>query len=310
MIETILGRRYERLLLLSAPLTLVAIVVLFVVIAVDSQKDRVRARCLETAADALAENLALLQKTWDEVKPAKPATKDYYWGGTYKRAIERTWIYGLHAGTDCYRTMDAETDARYRSSPTELIAKLREEAKVLSSAPLEYLGIELPDKATINIFGTSIKIGVLTFVQVLQFVLAPLLILWTGSLYNTRYRETRLIGAAESLTQVFPHSINIYPSGQFQPLRKKNWLLAHQHHVISSLYCLTRIALLLVFVGPPVVLYALSLYFLNSERLLILFVGLTVVGFSLAPVLIEAMPWHFWKVFPPPSEGRQASTNL
>ena len=263
MNESTLGRRYERLLLFTAPITVAAFIVLFVAVGADSQKDWVQARCYESAANVVATNLGVLEKVWDKTKFAR---NDPLWSIDYKSAISRTWIYGLDVRSECYKTMERETERRYRASPSEIIATLQQDSKSLLGTPLQLYGIELPDRATIDVFGTSIKIGLVTFAQALQLVLAPLLILWLGSLYNTRYRESILIGSATSLAQVFPHSINIYPAGQFPPIRKQNWLLSHQPHVTALVYCLVRIMLVTLFVGPPVTLFLLSLYYLHPEQ--------------------------------------------
>jgi len=180
--------------MLVAPLTLAALVVLFIAIASESQKDRVQARCLQLAADVLTQRESQLNSLWEKAKPIKSG----YWGGDYKLEITTAWIYELHVGSECYKLMEQQTESRYRASPAEIISKLRQDATALNATPLQFYGVDLPDRATINFFGTVISIGLMTFTQILQIALAPLLILWLGSLYNTRYRETRLIGTADS----------------------------------------------------------------------------------------------------------------
>jgi hypothetical protein len=298
MTESTLGRRYERLILLTAPITIATFIVLFVAVGAHWQKDWVQARCYEAAADVIAAKLPVLEESWKKQKPIKNET---YWGIDYKLEISKALIFGLHAGNDCYRMMDEELVQRYRAPPAEIVETLRKDSKTLLKTPLQIYGIELPDRAQIDVLGTSIKIGLVTFAQALQLVLAPLLILWLGSLYNTRYRESLLIASATSLAQIFPHSINIYPAGRLPPVRKHSWLLSRQPLFVALMYCSVRIALVILLIGPPIILYLLSLYYLHPEQYVVTsyIVGSVVVLFGAGPLMVEAMPWHFWKIFPP-----------
>jgi len=295
-----LGLRYERLLILAGPLTLAAFVVLFVAVASDTQNDRIQARCYQATADTLNANSKTLSELWDK---EKPVTKSEYWGIDYRSRIAQTLIDGLiraGPGIDCYDAMKAEIDKRSRASPSEIVEKLRHDAKALLSTPLQLYGIELPEQATINLLGTNIKVGLLPFTQVLQLVLAPLLILWLGSLYNTRFRESILIGSAANLADIFPHLINIYPSGQIPPMRKPNWLRQNVPNIVAFLYFATRVSLLTIFVAPPVVVYIFSLYYLHSDQYIVVsfILGTAVAIFGFAALLVEGLPWHYKKIFP------------
>ena len=229
----------------------------------------------------------------------KPITGSQYWGIDYRYAMQMNLISQLRPGTDCYDIGQKEIDIRYRASPSEIISNLRAEAKKLLSTPLQLYGIELSEKATIGVMGTTITVGVLSFAQMLQIVLAPLLVLWFGSLYHTRYRETLLISSSANVAEIFPHIINVYPAGHYPQLRKPNLWQNHFPKFLSFMYFATRTALVSIFVIPPVVLYLLSLYFLHSDQYLLNFLlGAVVAVFSLAPILVEALPWHCSKVFP------------
>ena len=59
-----IGLRYERLLLLSAPLSLACILVAFIAIASDFSKDKMDADCREKAAVIFEKNLDELNAQW------------------------------------------------------------------------------------------------------------------------------------------------------------------------------------------------------------------------------------------------------
>lgn len=292
-----LGRRYERILLLAAPIAFATLVVLFIAIASDTQNDRVQARCFTQAADILLDKKELLDKEWQKAVPVK---KSGYWAGTYKLAIQTAFIYGMNVGNACYRMMDEQIDTRYRASPEQIIEKLRQDSAALMNTPLQFYGVEMPEKAKISILGTDIKIGLMTFTQILQIVLAPILLLWLGSLYNTRYRETLLIGSAKELSDIYPHSINIYPCGHFLELRKPTKWKHHIPKFFAFSYFCVRSVLLTVFIAPPIVAYLLSLYFLNSDQNAGVFIvlGFLIGTFGLTNIFAELFPWHYRKVFP------------
>lgn len=214
-----LGKRYERLLMLSAPITLVVFLVFFVTMASDNQKDRFQARCYAVAADALSEKKDILNSQW---KTDQPVIQSEFWGSSYKYELKMIFLDTFSVGK-CYRVLLDELDKRYRKSPADIIEGFRNDVKTLRGGPLEFYGIELPEKAKLNIFGTGISIDLITLIWLLQLALAPILLLWLGSLYNTRYRESIFIGKASDITSIFPHTINVYPVYKFKAIRKKNW---------------------------------------------------------------------------------------
>ena len=144
-----------------------------------------------------------------------------------------------------------------------------------------------------------------TLARVMQVVLAPLLLLWLGSLYNTRHRESLLIGRMKDVSALYPHLINVYPvvlrgNTAWDPPRKKSWskyvLLVFG---MPAIYALIRIALLLIFVGPPVAFYWLSIFLVGETAYSPFFLGMGVVVFlfTMAVLICELLPWHVSKKF-------------
>lgn len=160
----------------------------------------------------------------------------------------------------------------------------------------------MPEKAKIELFGVVIMINILTLAQVLQLTLAPILILWLGSLFNTRYRETILIEGASSISELHPHCINIYLNAKIPELRKRSKFGYYLRLVYPYIPTIFRILLLSIFVVPPTALYCASLFYLGSEEYNFLSVGAGFLVFSFAFVNLfsEVNLWHSGKTFPGP----------
>lgn len=295
---TTLGRRYERLLFLSAPLSLGSILTLFVVFATNSQAERSTARCYESAASLLEVGRPTLEDAWKELSTKKrsPSAQIEY---TY---TVRKMLIDVSLGKACWTLLLSEAERRTRFAPIELISTLREDAKRLLAIPVKYSGVEIPEKATIGLLGTKVSIDLKLFILLLQVVLAPLLLLWLGSLYNTRYRESLLIGEAKRVTEVFPHLVNVYPAVRYPEPRRRSYVQPYLSHVFGLMYALTRIALLSLFVGPPVGTYIAGVLIGNEQPYATVFyASAALVGiFWLALVLCELFPWHYGKTFPGP----------
>lgn len=293
-----LGRRYERLLFFAAPLSLLCLVLLFVAIATNSQQDRLSARCFTLAVAAIGLHKADLDKSH---KGLTPRSNGLPVDLSYKLDLQKVVIDSF-LGSNCYRILQEQVDRRYLQSPDTILEALRREAAKLASGPISFRGIELPEKATISFFGTEIRIELMTFVQLLQLGLAPLLLLWLGSLYATRYRETLLVGTARSLSEIFPHIANMYPAVRYPQPRKRTYVQQYLPQVFNLLYALIRIGLLLIFVAPTAVAYIAGIFLLESTELPVLFYGLaTMVGiFTFVLLLAELLPWHYAKTFPGP----------
>ncbi|MBI1773355.1 MAG: hypothetical protein HYR68_13605 [Burkholderiales bacterium] len=204
-----LGLRYERLLLLAAPILLISLIVLFIALTSHSDTDQITANCLNSAASEIEKDLPSLTKNWEKGNPSH----DKYWAIDYKHAIRTVFIFA-HLNPVCNDRIDTELEKHSQKEPKEIVAAFNVEIKKitaqLESRPFKAFGVEIPEKATINILGTNIKISAMVFAQLCQIALTPILILWLGSLYNTRYRETLQIANAKEITEIFPHCINIY----------------------------------------------------------------------------------------------------
>ena len=101
-------------------------------------------------------------------------------------------------------------------------------------------------------FGTEIVLELVTLARALQIALGPILILWLGSLYNTRHRESLYIGKSTDIRQVFPHLINVYPVGVILPeLRRRSWIGYYRPAGLAVLFWTVRAALVSLFIGPP-----------------------------------------------------------
>ena len=74
MTLSILGRRYERLLLFAAPLSFATLLILFVVFATETQKERSTARCYESAASLLEAKYELANSAWVDFVTKKKST--------------------------------------------------------------------------------------------------------------------------------------------------------------------------------------------------------------------------------------------
>ena len=293
-----LGRRYERLLFFAAPLALASILTLFVVFASNTQIERSTARCYESAASLIETKKDEADEAWNLYAKSKTSTAakiDY----VFKL---RKILIDTRLGSSCWAIVIEEVELRALDGIEALMTSLRTDSKRLFATPVRYPGVELPEKATVSLLGTAATIDLQLFVSMLQVVLAPLLLLWLGSLYNTRYRESLLIGRAKLVTEVFPHLINVYPAVRYPEPRRRSYFKPYLSHLFAVMYTLTRVALLLMFVGPIVAAYIASVVLADAGSYTsLLYVLAGVVGvFTLALILCELFPWHVGKTFPGP----------
>jgi len=292
------GRRYERLLFFAAPLALASILTLFVVFASNTQVERGTARCYEAAASMMDAKRDQADEAWNTYVKRKrsSAAKIEYVYSLRKLLID------TRLGSSCWNVVLDEVERRSSNGIEAFVSSLRADSKRLFAAPVRYPGVELPEKATIGLLGTKALIDLQLFISMLQIVLAPLLLLWLGSLYNTRYRETLLIGRAKLVTEVFPHLINVYPAVRYPEPRRRSYIKPYLSHLFAAMYAITRICLLSVFVGPIVAAYIASVLLVDAGpyALLLYVLAAGVAVFSLALLLCEFLPWHFGKTFPGP----------
>lgn len=300
MIGAVLGKRFERLLFFTAPISLAAIVVCLVAIASSRQKERIEARCLRQLSDVVESNAGEL------AKKRKAAGRNEYRLLNYRLELQRKWIYGSDVLSDCYDPMAAELEKdQYKQEPQDLVQTLRDRAAALDKTPLSVYGITLPKDATLDLYVTKITIELELLTRVLQVVLLPVLLMWLGSLYATRYRESIAISKTSSLAEVFPHIINVYPAFDMPSVRKRSLLAPYVKPFACFVYTVTRLALLAAFVGPPVVAYLFSLYLGASQNLSLWHIagGFLVGMFALVVMIAELLPTHARKVFASPIRG-------
>lgn len=291
-----LGKRYERLLFFTAPISLAVIMVCLVALASTQQKERVEARCYLDAVDVFSKKEGDLESEWN-----KANKKDVFWYLNYKLKVSKIWIYENEVH-DCYGFIDQKIEEFHKLPPVEMLSELNSRANKLKQIPISMYGVSLPKDATIDLFVTKITVDFLTLTGVLQIVLLPVILLWLGSLYSTRYREGLTVAQASSLVQVFPHVINMYPAFDLPSVRKRNILAPFAKPIACLIYALIRVGLLLIFIFPPVFSYLYSLYISASEKFSVFYfvAGVVVFIFFLTTIFAEFLPFHYKKIFPDP----------
>lgn len=301
MIGIEIGKRYERLLFFTAPISLAAIVVCLVAIASTKQDERVQARCYAEASSVFRASLPSLEAHWNKTK-----RKNDFWYIDYWSKLSHIWIEG--SGVDgCYGIVRDKIKELERSEPSKIVQSFEDERAKLSKLPLSVYGITLPNDASVDLLLTKITINLLTLSKILQVVLLPVILLWLGSLYTTRYRESIIVARAGSLTDVFPHIINLYPAFDMPSVRKRSWIAPHFKEIMSFIYAITRIALLSIFILPPIAAYLYSLFLIGEQNFSIpyLIAGIVVGIFAFTTLIAELLPAHVSKVFPDPTKERQ-----
>lgn len=296
-----MGRRFERLLFLAAPLAVASLLVVFVALASDQQEERKRARCLRSAADAIN----LYEGDLNEARRGKRVVIEGMEATAYWLALRFALIPWEVRNPGCLEHFPRLGIADKILEPKALIEKARKEATELDGRPLALYGIELPDKATLSLFGTVIKMDLTTLVRVMQIALGPILILWLSSIYQTRHRESLLIGRMRDVSTLYPHLVNVYPvvprgDPAWESPRKKSWTkFFYLKFGVPAFFALIRISLLSVFLGPPVAFYAFSVYLLRGDAFSTAFLAMAflVNVFAVATAFCEFLPWHLKKRF-------------
>ncbi|RZJ13202.1 MAG: hypothetical protein EOP39_01625 [Rubrivivax sp.] len=284
----------------SAPLAFACLLALFVAIATDQQEDRRNAKCLRAIADAIEEHKGDLQsvRAGHSVKIRGHDVTNYELATAFTLTPIKT--------KDCEDFFKKSlTVAERMESPDKIIEKLNQVISKLEKLPLKYSGIQFPEVATINILGTPAQMELVAFVRVIQVALGPLLLLWLGSLYNTRHREVLNIGHMRDVKSLYPHMINVYPvlliqKGYRIEPRKRNWpAYFGMKYGVPSLYATVRTVLLAIFIAPPVSFYLISIYLLSTGLYSNIFLvsGIAVSCFALVNFFTELVPNHFYKVF-------------
>jgi hypothetical protein len=273
--------------------------VAFIAVASEAVTDRKNADCYDKAALLVEKNKQDLETKWNQ----REKIGKVEFANEYVSALADYMIYGLGYSCDYHIGTQNTNDA---VSPGEFANKLRLEASKIrqesAKKPVRSYGIEMPEKVKIEFFGIGITINIFTLAQVLQLTLAPILVLWLGSLFNTRYRETILIESAASISELFPHCINIYLNWKMPELRKRSKLGYYLKIAIPYTPTVFRILLLSIFLVPPTVLYCASLFYLGSGDYIVLsfMAGFLVACFTLVNLVSKINPWHSGKTFPGP----------
>ena len=257
------------------------------------------ARCLEIAVETFQKNDAQLNSKWDQYQAEKKRQK--YFVNEYAYELKKVWISpGIDSG--CHKDIEPFLEQGADTPPSGFVKNLARRANELKNTPLQFRGIEIPQKADVGILGTNIKINFDSLAAALQISLAPLLVIWLGSLYNTRYRESLLIGKSNDISFMFPHLINIYPAIDLPSLRKRSYLALWlpPASVICTIYLLIRLCLISFVIGPPVTCYLISLFLLPIEGIVwVSFASGALVGiFAFSVLIAEVLPWHAMKIFP------------
>lgn len=291
------GKRYERLLLSSAPLAIGSTFLLFTSYASITFGSSEDARCYEVASETIQSNIDELESAFQSYIDNKGNGSSY---NPYKFDLQLAWIEpSIYEGC---RSLTDEIESSGTTPPADLAASYRRKSAELRERPLEAHGVSIESQTVVTVLGTNINVKLESLTLALQIALAPLLILWLGSLYHTRYRETMSISQATSLTDVFPHLINVYLVGEFPELRKRSkfalWL--HPRSLITIFPTLLRVLLITAVMIPTVGFYISSLYLIPTENLTgwHFFLGSVVLLHSVTVVGIEFAPKHATKIFP------------
>jgi hypothetical protein len=259
-----------------------------------SEKAEVKtADCYGRARVLVMDDISIYRKLWSE----EGQEKRYPWT-KYQERIINDFI----RNSGCWDTLKALEDKIYRDHPDDLMVFLDSEVKKVDYNSLSYYGVDIPDKATVGVFGTKIKIGFRVFIQSLQVALVPILVIWIGSIYQTRFRELQTVVKADDVSLTFPHIINMYPIGYFPSMRKKNFLARHADKIWGFFYLIIRWVYVSIVIVPPIVFFLAGLYYaslLNSQfapAILWFIIGLFVAMLGLGVFVVEF--FAFYKVFP------------
>ena len=302
-----LGKRIERLLMLAGPLAFFCLLFLFISYSNTAQIETQIVERLRFAADAVFENISELENKYKLIKQAPKNLQDFnrtaynfQLKNIVLQADRSTRSLSSLGGYAAYsETISPRIVSKGDQPPRQFVISLIEEAEKLRKTRPTSLGIELPEKAKISVFGTDINIETSTYLTLMQVSLAPVLILWLGSIYVTRYRESLLIKDAKSISDLFPHIINIYPIGKIPDLKKRSWIKYYSRYLIFLIYFLLRVLFLLIFIGVPVTAYVGGSYlqFNIDSNIYPMLLGALVALISCPLILVKLLPFHFVKIF-------------
>lgn len=260
MLAISIGQRYEKLLFWAAPITLATVAVLLIQLGYQVSKPINEARCIVFALERFEERLPNLNRSYEVLKRRNTATRIELYKGEFEIAL---LSHPKPQGCDKY--FDAYLAANIRKSPSDIFKDLAETEKRLRESPVSLFGIEIPQATQFNLAGNTLKAPVPLLALVAQIALLPIMLLWLGSLYHTRFREAVLVNRASTIAQVFPHLINLFPVGKLDSPKKREMLVAHQATIIGLFFSFLRFSLLTVFILPPTAAYVWSLWISANE---------------------------------------------
>jgi hypothetical protein len=303
-----LGRRIERLLIFAGPIAFLCCVFLLVSYSTSTQEENKISSQLILASDRLANKIKELETKYQAIRGAGSSSMKELRTEIYFNSVRYTVLFDeLNTISDIsgrnFSSLNQTIPPRLKAlglrSPAEIITAFTDEAHELRKNKKLVFGIQLPEKAKISVLGTDFVIQSDVYVTLMQITLAPVLILWLGSIYVTRLREVILIHSAKHLSLLFPHLINLYPVGKILELRKRSWAAYYSRYLVYFLFSMIRICALLVFIGPAVGPYLLGSYLqFNIDNNIYPLVLAGIVAFiALFSVFVELIPAHFTKSF-------------
>lgn len=248
------GKRFEKLLFLSIPITLAAFFVLLVSSSSNLKIENSPLNCFQDFAVALTKNAAEIDESW---KFSQPITQSKYWGGDYKYELTKALI-SIKNYSFCYDLLNSVLQQQFKRSPKDFLEMISKKIEELQKSPHNFAGFEIPKIIKLNFFSAEFKINVSDFTKIIQILLAPIFLLWLGSLYNTRYREIIEIEKIENLSKVFPHALNLFHVSYFKINRSKYKTLLYFPNFVFFVYATTRVIFLALFVLPSVFSYLYS----------------------------------------------------
>lgn len=295
-----LGKRYERLSFFSGILSFMCIAILLTAIAITDQKDKNKniVKCMGVATVVLEKNNTQLQIEYDIFQTSRKFSKNS--PNLYKWKLYDTWISpGFDSG--CHELIREYLEKYSELSAKNIIDKFNEEIELNKKQPLQVKDIKIESNAKIELLGAKIFISLESLVTAFQIATGPMLLLWLGSLYNTRFRETKLISKITNITGIYPHLINVYPVVNLPSLRKwsKVAYKITPSEFAGLIYSLIRAFLVILIIMPAVgsYIYGLIILPMNDSIPVSYIMGSWIGITTFAVIIVELMPWHVYKVF-------------
>jgi len=280
-----LGRRIERIFYLGAVLIAICLAQVYLVTTVVYVKSQ-NPLGLRVVANKLSADLDRLQTLYDRQQAPRPTTDlskrsrlvkqtrarlglpppapaaDDETQETYHEALSRIIKEASdQTGMDT-SSLSKSIDAS--QSPAIVLDSVISEQKKLASKPVLVWGIETPIVLPVQYGKAEYQVPASVIAYSLLIALAPVLVIWLGSLYITRQRELMAIRTLEDYRQAFPHVLNILPVVflSFPWIWDKRLIRPRQkraeeefNRIVSSIL---RTLILLMFIVPMIGMYCYS----------------------------------------------------